>query len=260
MKIDFPSLEEEIQDILNAPEYRGHPAREALERLWDVNQEQWNRVERMTHLSDAYQDMMIQRERSLSERFDKHLRQLEKITRISDRYQRILRQMNQELEEMSFKDPLTELPNRRMMMKRLSQEFERQQDRTLFQIAMFDVDYFKSINDEFGHNVGDEVLISLAKLMNEALNKMGLVCRWGGEEFMAFFTTEVQSDVKKVIEELRWHVSKSEWVVNDNVIKTSISIGLSSYHEGDTIDALLTRADDALYAAKMQGRNRIVMN
>ncbi|WP_417526433.1 diguanylate cyclase [Marinomonas shanghaiensis] len=267
MKTDFTELEKTIHDILAVPEYRDHPASKALKQLWEINQDQWDRMDRLTRLSDSYQDMMIQRERSLSERFDKHLRQLEKMTRISDRYQRSLRQLNIELEKTSLIDPLTELPNRRMMMKRLSQAFDEQQEDESSKdvriedlaVAMIDIDYFKKVNDEFGHQVGDDVLIALGKLMQRVMDGFGVIGRWGGEEFLVILPCHNVKDASILMESLRSKVNAYSINVEGNIVSTSVSIGVSSYQEHDTMDSLLSRADNALYLAKSQGRNSVIL-
>ncbi|NLQ17468.1 GGDEF domain-containing protein [Marinomonas sp. M1K-6] len=284
MTTDFTELEKTIQDILAKPEYQDHPASVALSKLWAVNQDQWNRMDRLTRLSDSYQDMMLQREKSLSERFDKHLRQLEKMTRISDRYQRSLRQLNIELEKTSLIDPLTELPNRRMMMRRLSQAFDYQQeedqqeedqqqedsqDRPQGQaenhpvehlaVAMVDVDYFKKVNDEFGHQVGDDVLIAIGKLMEKEIEGHGVIGRWGGEEFLVILPGYKIADAAIVMEALRSNVNAYSFQVDEKTVSTSVSIGLAGYQDKDSMDSLLSKADNALYLAKSKGRNSVVI-
>lgn len=265
MKTDFTELEAKVQAILDTPEYQDHPASKALSQLWDINQDQWERMERLTRLSDSYQDMMIHREKSLSERFDKHLRQLEKMTRISDRYQRSLRQLNIELEKTSLIDPLTELPNRRMMMKRLSQAYDCQQEdcsehrKSLdhLSVAMIDIDYFKKVNDEFGHLVGDDVLVSLGKLMQSVVENSGVIGRWGGEEFLVILTCPQLDSATKLMETLRQKVEEFTLSFDDKIVTTSVSIGVAEHHKSDTMDSLLSRADGALYKAKSNGRNRV---
>ena len=258
MKTDFAELEKSIQDILAAPEYQDHPASKALSQLWEVNQEQWSRMDRLTRLSDSYQDIMLQQGKSLSERFDKHVRQLEKMTRISDRYQRSLRQLNIELEKTSLVDPLTELPNRRMIMKRLAQAFDGQQKEGL-SVAMIDIDYFKKVNDEFGHQVGDNVLIALGRLMESVVGDRGVIGRWGGEEFLVILTRQQFDDAVVLLELLRSKVSSYSHQIGDKTISTSVSIGMTEYQDKDTVDSLLLRADSALYSVKSKGRNSLAV-
>lgn len=261
MKINFAELEKDIQTILDNPKYDDHPASQALLKLWEINQDQWNRMDRLTRLSDSYQDMMLQREKSLSERFDKHLRQLEKMTRISDRYQRSLRQLNIELEKTSLIDPLTELPNRRLIMKRLSQALDHEGESQACDlgVAMIDIDYFKRVNDDFGHQVGDDVLIALGKLMEDVVDDLGVIGRWGGEEFLVILPSCTLESALDLMELLRQKVHAYSIPVAGNIVLTSVSIGISHFQETDSVDSLLSRADDALYLAKSKGRNCVVV-
>ncbi|TYL46782.1 diguanylate cyclase domain-containing protein [Marinomonas sp. IMCC 4694] len=265
MKTDVTELEQTIEHILATTEYQAHPAYQALSQLWEVTQFQWERMDRLTRLSDSYQDMMIQREKSLSERFDKHLRQLEKITRISDRYQRSLRQLNTELEKTASMDPLTDLPNRRLMMKQLSQAFYQQGDTSAHKksvdplcIAMIDIDYFKQVNDDFGHQVGDDVLIALGQLMQNVVERHGVIGRWGGEEFLVILTSCPLHEAMALMELLRTKVSEFSLSVDESQVTTSVSIGVVEYQPVDSMDSLLFRADSALYSVKSKGRNSVM--
>lgn len=256
MNKEISALEDEILSILANADYQDHPAYQALEKLWGITQQQCDRMEKITHISDCYQEMMMERERSLTERFDKHLRQLEKMTRISDRYQRILRQMNIELEQAALLDPLTELPNRRMMTKHLINEINHGN----CVVAMVDVDYFKKVNDEYGHQVGDEVLVSLGKIMTEVLREPNHVGRWGGEEFLILFPNSTAEQALAQIETLCQKISSYTWNYHGKELSTSISVGLTCHRGDDSMDSLITRADNALYRAKSQGRNQVIMD
>lgn len=254
MKANIKGLEERVTGALQAPEFADHPLRDVLAELWDYNQEQWSRVEQMVRMSDAYQDMMLKREKTLGERFDKHIRQLEKITRISDRYQSALREANLELEHASLMDTLTGLPNRRKMLRNLKREYEQRRDD--LKLAMIDIDYFKRINDEHGHLVGDEVLIAVGHLIEQTIGELGSVARWGGEEFLVVFSHSDLAEVESCVERLVRVVKEAKFdVLDGQIVETSVSVGLSVYEPDDSIDALITRADDALYVAKKSGRN-----
>lgn len=255
MKPNIKDLESRVLSVLEDTEHNDNPVRDVLAELWQYNQEQWQRVEQMVRVSDAYQDMMMKREKTLGERFDKHIRQLEKITRISDRYQTALREANLELEHASLMDTLTGLPNRRKMLRTLKREYDHR--RQHIKLGMIDIDYFKRINDAHGHLVGDEVLIAVGHLIEQTVGDLGHVARWGGEEFLVVFTHKNADDVEICVNNLVREIQEARFdVLDGQIIQTSISIGLSHYQEGDTIDSLLTRADDALYDAKNSGRNR----
>ncbi|MBM6552273.1 diguanylate cyclase [Marinomonas ostreistagni] len=257
MRKDIKALEQQVEQALATPEYQDHPLHQVLAQLWEYNQDHWSRVEQLIRVSDSYQDMILQREKTLGERFDKHLRQLEKITRISDRYQTSLREANLELEQASYVDALTGLPNRRKMLRRLKMEFDTRPE--IISLAMIDVDFFKRINDEHGHLVGDEVLIAIGQLIDRQVGEMGHIARWGGEEFLVVFAQEDTSQVSKCLQQLIDAIAQETFEGYDGrSVKTSISIGLSRFKSGDTIDTLITRADDALYRAKHAGRNQVI--
>ncbi|MDH2433359.1 biofilm regulation diguanylate cyclase SiaD [Pokkaliibacter sp. MBI-7] len=259
MKVDPGALEKRIQMLLDDKQYQGHPLREALAQLWSMNQEQWARVERITQLSDSYQAMMMRREHSLSARFDKQLRQLEKITRISDRYQRMLRDMNLALEEASFLDPLTDLPNRRMLMRRLEDEVENSnKSQHGFAVAMLDVDYFKQVNDSYGHQVGDEVLMRLGQMMQQQVDELGVCGRWGGEEFLLLVAGQDESRCLQLFGQLQRHISGASIDIAGISLSVTVSLGVSVFRPGEPLDAVLNRADNALYEAKQTGRNRML--
>ncbi|PPC78293.1 GGDEF domain-containing protein [Pokkaliibacter plantistimulans] len=259
MKVDPGALEKRIQMLLDDKQYQGHPLREALAQLWRLNEEQWARVERITQLSDSYQAMMMRREHSLSARFDKQLRQLEKITRISDRYQRMLRDMNLALEEASFLDPLTDLPNRRMLMRRLEDEVENSnKSQHGFAVAMLDVDYFKQVNDSYGHQVGDEVLMRLGQMMQQQVDELGICGRWGGEEFLLLVANQDDTRCLQLFDQLQRHISGASIDIAGISLSVTVSLGVSFFRPGEPLDAVLNRADNALYEAKQTGRNRML--
>ncbi|SBS35699.1 putative diguanylate cyclase YdaM [Marinomonas aquimarina] len=258
MKPDIKALEQKVIDVLANEAYQGHPLHDVLNELWDYNQSQWARMEHMIRLSDSYQDMIIQREKTLGERFDKHLRQLEKITRISDRYQTALREANLELEQASYADALTGLPNRRKMLRRLKSEFE--MCRQGICLAMIDIDHFKTINDAYGHLVGDDVLVSVGNLIERTVGELGHISRWGGEEFLVIFSQVEQAQVEQCLRHLTKVIREAHFDNGEAYdIRTTISIGMSHYQADDSIDSLITRADNALYKAKNSGRDRFVI-
>lgn len=257
MKPNIKELEQRVVAALADDQYQDHPLYDVLSQLWQYNQSQWSRVEHMIKVSDSYQDMILQREKTLGERFDKHLRQLEKITRISDRYQTVLRETNLELEQASYMDALTGLPNRRKMLRRLKTEFESHQG--TMSLAMIDIDHFKHINDEFGHLIGDDVLVSVGNLIEHTVGELGHIARWGGEEFLVAFSQVESVAVECCLKKLADVVRNARFDSGQaGPIRVTISIGKTTFQTGDSIDSLITRADDALYRAKNSGRDKVV--
>lgn len=174
-----------IDGLLADPQFHGHPLHQALARLRQQSLEQLVRLERIARISDGFQSMAREQNLSLSERYHKQLRRLEKVARISDRYQQMMRDLNLALKEASIRDPLTGLPNRRMLLERLREENERSQRHgQSYVLAMLDVDFFKQVNDTWGHDSGDRVLVEIARAMESELREYDLCGRWGGEEFL----------------------------------------------------------------------------
>jgi two-component system cell cycle response regulator len=126
---------------------------------------------------------------------------------------------------------------------------------------VIDIDHFKKINDSFGHGVGDEVLREFAVRLASNVRAIDLPVRYGGEEFVVIMPDTRLKDAQRIAERVRLHVAGSPFRVmgGDELLSVTISIGVAASHGGaDTPQALLRRADEALYEAKAQGRNRVI--
>ncbi|OOC09886.1 PAS domain S-box protein [Thioalkalivibrio halophilus] len=160
-----------------------------------------------------------------------------------------------ELERQALHDRLTGVPNRRHLESLLEQEASRS-DRhgESFSVLLLDLDRFKAVNDTFGHDVGDEVLQTLVRVLQERLRKSDVVGRWGGEEFMILLPATDLQHARKVAETLRSRVGKAVFPGPGHI---TVSIGVSEYQPGEPLKDTFKRADDALYEAKRRGRNRV---
>ncbi|MCR8922479.1 GGDEF domain-containing protein [Dasania sp. GY-MA-18] len=177
--------------------------------------------------------------------------------------QRQLRQANNELEKnavelrnLASTDTLTGLHNRRLILKLLSKDLEisTRYNREL-SLLMVDIDHFKNINDKYGHQMGDHVLSLIAKKLEDECRQTDLVGRYGGEEFLIILPETNQQAAIELAERVRNEVNGLDIGLS---IAISCSIGVTSLIKGDSITTLIKRADDALYQAKDQGRNRVV--
>ncbi|MEM6689708.1 MAG: GGDEF domain-containing protein [Planctomycetota bacterium] len=154
-------------------------------------------------------------------------------------------------------DGLTGLLNRRAFDRAVEDAFESfRQGGTGLSIALVDIDKFKSINDTYGHQVGDEVLRSVAVALRRELNTAKMVARFGGEEFAALFEGPVREASQKLSDARREIASNPINVAGDEVTVT-ISVGLAQSGEDLVVAPVIRRADEALYAAKKRGRNRV---
>jgi diguanylate cyclase (GGDEF)-like protein len=166
----------------------------------------------------------------------------------------LLRRRRQRAQKFSLTDSLTRLFNRRMGLVALEQEIARA-DRMVrpLTVLMCDLDHFKQLNDRYGHLEGDAALRSTADILRQTLRKGDTICRYGGEEFLVVLAGTSAADATVLATRLFTAVEEHGKAVG---LPISISIGLTCYYSGDTIETLLQRADRALYASKGYGRNR----
>lgn len=174
-------------------------------------------------------------------------------------YSKTVKKLEEELRQMAERDSLTGLYNRRKMMELLSALMDLMENKNLA-VAMLDVDLFKSINDTYGHVAGDEVLKKLADTLREhAKDKEDFhACRWGGEEFFVLYAyTDTKATVKEEFEKIRKSIEQQEIIYEGEKIKITITIGLSFYRKGLSLNDWLKEADALLYSGKEGGRNCI---
>ncbi|MEK7306098.1 MAG: diguanylate cyclase [Nitrospirota bacterium] len=170
--------------------------------------------------------------------------------------------INKKLEELSVTDGLTGLHNRRYFIERLGSEFSRSKRYKLcISLLLVDLDYFKSINDTYGHQKGDDVLIKVADIIKQNCRVHDILARFGGEEFIISLCQTGPEGALIVAERIRKAVEEYQFIYPGAPdFNTTISAGISSYPDIkiDNIDDLIRIADASLYEAKRQGRNRIV--
>lgn len=164
--------------------------------------------------------------------------------------------------ELAVTDPLTGLHNRRFMTAQLGALVKRAtQGGDPVAALMVDIDHFKRINDTFGHDIGDEVLREFAVRLATNVRAVDLACRFGGEEFVVVMPDTKLDDAHRIAERLRRHIAGSPFHLAglDEPLTVTISVGVAATQgEGDAPDALLKRADEAVYEAKAGGRNQVV--
>ncbi|MCW8929975.1 MAG: GGDEF domain-containing protein [Gammaproteobacteria bacterium] len=171
-----------------------------------------------------------------------------------------LRQQVLESQNKALLDQLTQLPNRLAYDQRLKQEYARwkRYNSTLL-IMIWDIDYFKKVNDTYGHQAGDKVLKVVADLLRKNLRETDFVSRFGGEEFVGLMPETTLGGGFKIAEKIRDSIEKLEFHYRGSNVKVTISCGISLFMENDTPEIALGRADKALYQAKEEGRNRCVI-
>lgn len=170
-------------------------------------------------------------------------------------WNRKLSRLNHELARLSVTDQLTGLYNRLKIDQTLNIEILRaQRTGQALSIIMLDVDHFKQINDVYGHQTGDQVLITMAKLLCLRTREIDIIGRWGGEEFIIICSCTTLEGAMTLAENIRTTIDTHLF---EHVNHASVSLGVSTYVLGDTVIDLIARADTALYAAKHAGRNQV---
>jgi diguanylate cyclase len=176
-----------------------------------------------------------------------------------------LQQLHRELEKSqqeAHTDSLTGLINRRGLEKRFELERIRaKQNNIPFSIIMIDIDYFKKVNDTYGHLVGDSLLRGISNILKKQLRRNDIAARYGGEEFLILLPESDLAGASAVAGKIQKGLSTKEWKLKEsgeNMGSITVSMGIAIYAMNESGDAMIKRADDALYMAKTSGRNQVV--
>ena len=212
---------------------------------------------------DAIQDHM-KNYREMENRLQQNAQtEIEQLTQQLDTFQGEVMSLHSKLEsarEKATHDLLTGLPNRLGYEQRIAEEIERSRRyKHPMTLAVLDVDFFKKINDSYGHPAGDNVLKILAELFKKRTRETDFIARFGGEEFMMILTETEADAALHVADKLRKTVEDANFHFRENRVPVTISCGLTGYQEGDDKDSMYDRADSALYEAKQGGRNRCIL-
>ena len=166
-----------------------------------------------------------------------------------------LKQQRDQLMSMATHDQLTGLYNRHYLFHAAQKKIARSIRHNIpMSLAMIDIDFFKLINDQYGHPMGDAVLQAVAKILDEQSREEDIVVRFGGEEFIVLFDHSDLNNAQKKAEKLRKLVED----LKPQDLLVTMSFGITTLNENDDLDAMIKRADEALYQAKEAGRNRVV--
>lgn len=204
-------------------------------------------LESNTSLQDA-----ISREEKLNEKV------VEKTLRLKKSIKKI-KLLNRKLKYFASYDKLTGFLNRRAFFSFLENDIKRlKRTNSKLSILMLDLDFFKKINDTYGHLIGDFILIEFSDLIKEHLRDIDLVGRFGGEEFLILLTDCSVEKAVLVGNKIRELIESAVFKKDDFEYRITVSIGAAEYREDEKIDLFIKRADDALYEAKNTGRNKVV--
>jgi diguanylate cyclase (GGDEF)-like protein len=209
----------------------------------------------------------------LNKEYEALLKKTIKITGIGDANQRKLFLANEQIEKqreelrIAYKkmeilariDPLTQLSNRRDFLEKFQNEKSRfHRNKKPFAVVLGDIDDFKSVNDQYGHDCGDFVLVSLSKLMKSMIRKQDAIGRWGGEEFIMLLPESPLEGGQRAAEGIRKKIAAEPFVYNGNQLFVTITFGVSEFNDTMDIDTCIKKADEALYVGKRKGKNCVV--
>jgi diguanylate cyclase len=211
-------------------------------------------LDAITSRLETYQNSYAEKLSSLQESktsMNGHIQALEKENVV------LLKELKKE-RQMSLIDPLTQLPNRLAFERRLEEELPRaDRYKQPISIAILDIDFFKSINDKFGHLVGDKVLRMMAKEMKSVCRSSDFLARFGGEEFILLLPQTPLSDAYLAVEKIRQRIESRPFHFQNKPVPITISAGVSEKSTQEETDAWIHRADLALYKSKESGRNKV---
>lgn len=222
----------------------------------DLNDLKSKVEKRLTVVSDHIKQYRINeqaRYSSAQQNVEDMQSRLQRLEQESDDLRKLMLEKNRE----AMIDVLTEIPNRLAYEKKASEEIARcKRFARPLSMAVWDVDLFKQVNDTYGHKVGDKVLKAIAQLLAERMRETDFIARYGGEEFVMFLPGADESEALEVADALRQKISVCKFNNQGELVKITVSCGISSFSEGDSHESMFERADKALYAAKHNGRNQ----
>lgn len=167
-----------------------------------------------------------------------------------------LAQSLEQIEELATHDELTKALNRRSLMSRLEQERRRlERSAEPLCVALFDLDYFKGVNDRYGHATGDEVLRRFAAIVHAKMRQSDIFGRYGGEEFMLILPATTSHAASHAVERIRHGLRAADWSALGAELRVTTSAGIAELQRGESVEQALRRADTALYQAKHDGRD-----
>jgi diguanylate cyclase len=184
-------------------------------------------------------------------------RRAEKMSGEIQRMKTQLVEMSRSLDLSTRIDVMTGLANRRDILGKIEQEFSRaQRHQRTFSVILADVDDFRLVNEHYGFNAGDEVLVEIANVLRFCIRSEDICARWGGEEFLLLLPETGIDGAQSVARKICHSVSMTEFRVNKPGIRVTMSLGVSEYNQGQTTFETIAKADHALQQAKHEGKNR----
>ena len=166
---------------------------------------------------------------------------------------------NEQLRLLTTLDPLTQVYNRRGFTDAVGKEFSKyKRSDELFSIILIDIDFFKRINDEHGHEGGDQVLIKFANILSQCTRDYDILARWGGEEFIVLLPNTKLKEAINIANKYGEIIRKEKFMVANTSIRMSLTAGVANIQDYASIDECIKRADNLLYEGKNSGRDQVL--
>ncbi len=264
--IDIPLDERtyQLDELQNSIHDRVSTTAQTQEKLSSVLSDMLNRVNHQSPDSDwqTQRKWFIDRLNFLHDNQSQLLTSLNDTQSFLNLMGHSSRQLHEELDQarvLSMTDDLTRLPNRRAFMQRLEDEIVRSdREKTSLTVAMIDLDNFKQINDQYGHVIGDDILRLYAKEILSVFRRYDMVARYGGEEFAVILPNTDKVEALQAFYKVQHKAAASQYRTDSTINKApTFSAGLAIHRPGESIQALIDRADHMMYRAKQLGKNRI---
>ncbi|MCR8923752.1 GGDEF domain-containing protein [Dasania sp. GY-MA-18] len=215
-----------------------------------------DRLDQVLSVMSKHQGSEQTREQNLSAQLNALVEQVKNMEQQSQQAE----QQIEEQRQRALRDVLTQLPNREAYNQHLEQEYERwRRYQRPLSLVVCDIDHFKSINDSYGHQAGDKVLRIVARSIASRLRKSDFIARFGGEEFVVLMPETDQQAAYQVIDHLREAIAQCPFHFKEQPVTITLSFGVTEFSGEDKPDAAFARADKALYQAKHEGRNRVIV-
>ncbi|MDK8465593.1 GGDEF domain-containing protein [Marinobacter sp. SS13-12] len=214
-------------------------------------------LESISGAVERFRTQETEREKNLSQQLElMH----EKLAAVETHSEQVREELAEERQK-ALRDVLTQLPNREAWQERLAFEYQRwQRYRHPLTVGVLDIDYFKRVNDSYGHKAGDRVLQLVAKALSDRLRTTDFIARFGGEEFVVLMPETPPDIASSVLDGMRKHIAALPFHFRGDPVSVTFSAGLAEFVEGDDEDDVFDRADKALYLAKDSGRDKVVIS
>jgi diguanylate cyclase (GGDEF)-like protein len=233
-----------------------------------------DRIREIEQDSSVPKEVLLKEYLELGKAYDTLLKKTLKMTKIGDSNQKKLLTANEKIERQKVElskaydkmetlartDPLTGLSNRRDFIEKLQFEITRfERTQIPFSIILCDIDDFKLVNDQYGHDSGDYVLAGIADIIKSTVRKQDIVGRWGGEEFILLLPDARLGGGKRAAEDIRKNIESKSFHINNYTFSITMTFGVSQYDRAMDMESCIKKADEALYSGKGIGKNRVIL-